>query len=98
MTEVVISALPEGLSVPIPSTVVPSRNSTTPVALDGVTSAVKVTGWPNWEESGETESETDVDGGAVAISTATLNSPVVTTTSDLPSPLKSPTASPYRFL
>ena len=33
------------LTVPVPRLAVPSRNTTVPVAVGGVTCAVKVTGW-----------------------------------------------------
>ena len=43
---VVNDALPP-LRPAVPRELVPSKNSTVPVAVDGDTVAVKVTGWPN---------------------------------------------------
>ena len=45
--EVENAAVPEA-SVAVPSRVDPSRNWTVPVAVEGVTAAVKVTDWPGF--------------------------------------------------
>jgi hypothetical protein len=41
----VLNTADPALNVPVPSTVAPSRNCTVPVADEGDTVAVKVTGW-----------------------------------------------------
>jgi len=44
------------LRLAVPRVVEPSRNVTFPVAVDGVTTAVKVTVWPEADGFGETDS------------------------------------------
>src|SRR5580704_14353468 len=65
---VVIWASPEEFSALASTTVVPSRNSTTPEALAGVTVAVSVTGWPYVEGFGEERRAVEVGASGTGVS------------------------------
>jgi ribosomal protein S5 len=67
--DVVKKAVPFA-SVAVPSTVVPSKNCTVPVAAEGVTTAVKVTAPPMAAGFGVEANATDEEAWTVSVTTA----------------------------